>query len=70
MKLSYEEDGLLDNAKKITAKFKRKFTNAVFDNLLRYQNMKKRKRRSMEFSSIPPSHLLTPTSRTPRKVLL
>ncbi|XP_022849818.1 uncharacterized protein LOC111371896 isoform X2 [Olea europaea var. sylvestris] len=29
--------------------------------------MKKRKRRSMEFSSIPPSHLLTPTSRTPRK---
>ncbi|XP_022849817.1 uncharacterized protein LOC111371896 isoform X1 [Olea europaea var. sylvestris] len=32
--------------------------------------MKKRKRRSMEFSSIPPSHLLTPTSRTPRKKLL
>ncbi|XP_022885896.1 uncharacterized protein LOC111402077 [Olea europaea var. sylvestris] len=67
-KLSYEEDGLLENTKKMTAKFKRKFANAVFDHLHKYHKMKKRKRKSMEFSSVPSSHQLSPTSSAPRKV--
>ncbi|KAL2482139.1 hypothetical protein Fot_43583 [Forsythia ovata] len=65
-KLSFDEDhsvGLLENTKKM----KRKFTNAVFNNLHKYQNMNKRKRKSMEFSCVPSSHQLTPTSSTPRK---
>ncbi|CAI9754455.1 unnamed protein product [Fraxinus pennsylvanica] len=67
-KLSYEEgDGLLENTKKMTAKFKRNFTNAVFDHLHKYQKMKRRKRKSMEFSSVPSSHQLSPTSPAPRK---
>ncbi|CAI9105299.1 OLC1v1004192C1 [Oldenlandia corymbosa var. corymbosa] len=39
--------------KALTANIKRKFTDTVKDNLQMYQNLKKRKRKSQEFSPLP-----------------
>ena len=41
-KLVYNDDEGLTKIKKVTANIKRKFTDAVSDNLLKYQKMRKR----------------------------
>ncbi|XP_047951901.1 uncharacterized protein LOC125197228 [Salvia hispanica] len=48
--LTYEEVGLLENTKKIAGKIKRKFTDAVLNNVSRCIKMKRRRRRSFRFS--------------------
>ncbi|XP_027072923.1 uncharacterized protein LOC113758204 [Coffea eugenioides] len=66
-KLVYNDDEGLTKIKKVTANIKRKFTDAVSDNLLKYQKMRKRKRKnSLDFTPCPSSKLPS-TSPTPRK---
>ncbi|KAG6420402.1 hypothetical protein SASPL_116929 [Salvia splendens] len=48
-KLAYEEVGMLENTKKIAGKIKRKFTDAVLNNVSRCTKMKRRRRRSSGF---------------------
>lgn len=70
-RLAYDDGGSgLTKIKNVTANFKRKFTDAVSDNLQKYQNLKKRKRKnSLDFSPILSSNKFPSTSSTPRKVL-
>ncbi|KAL1562337.1 hypothetical protein AAHA92_04927 [Salvia divinorum] len=52
-KLTYEV-GLLENTKKIAGKIKRKFTDAVLNNVSGCTKMKRRRRRSFRFSPVAP----------------
>lgn len=68
-RLAYDDGGNgLTKIKNVTANFKRKFTDAVSDNLQKYQNLKKRKRKnSLDFPPIHSSNKFPSTSSTPRK---
>lgn len=61
-KLAYEEVGLLENTKKIAGKIKRKFTDAVLNNVSRCTKMKRRRRRSFRFSPVAPPRRLPSAS--------
>ncbi|XP_011085462.1 uncharacterized protein LOC105167442 [Sesamum indicum] len=57
-KLSFGDGGgvgFLENTKKVAARIKRKFTDAVLQNISRCRKMKRRKRKSFGFSPVPSS---------------
>ncbi|KAG6423445.1 hypothetical protein SASPL_113841 [Salvia splendens] len=69
-KLTYEEVGLLENTKKIAGKIKRKFTDAVLNNVSRCIKMKRRRRRSFRFSPVaPPRRHPSPSPKGLAKVM-
>lgn len=68
-KLSYggnDEVGLLENTKKIAVRIKRRFTDAVLNNVSRCTKMKKRKRKSFGFSPAAPRRRLSSSSSSPK----
>ncbi|KAH6822919.1 hypothetical protein C2S53_019886 [Perilla frutescens var. hirtella] len=68
-KLSYggnDEVGLLENTKKIAAGIKRKFTDAVLNNVSRCTKMKRKRRKSIGFSPVAPSRRRSPSSSSPK----
>ncbi|KAI5652444.1 hypothetical protein M9H77_29631 [Catharanthus roseus] len=67
-KFIYDEDRMgLTKIKKISAKIKKKLTDALFHNLQKYRKMKKRKKKGLDFSPLSSSNKVKPLSATPRK---
>ncbi|KAI3465592.1 hypothetical protein Pfo_022255 [Paulownia fortunei] len=68
-RLSYgetDEVGLLENTKKLAVRIKRKFTDAVLDNISRCSKMKRRRRKSFSFSPVPSSRRPSSSSPSPK----
>ncbi|MCE5167340.1 hypothetical protein HAX54_049090 [Datura stramonium] len=70
-KLSYDDVSAgcigATNFKKVTAKIKRKFSNAVTKNMREYHKSKKRNKTTFDFSRLPSSSQLASTTQTPPK---
>ncbi|XP_049412050.1 uncharacterized protein LOC125875034 [Solanum stenotomum] len=67
-KLSYEDVSVgCTNFNKVTAKIKRKLSNAVTEKMREYHRSKKRKNKAFDFTRLPSSSKLTSTTQTPRK---
>lgn len=65
-KLSFGEVGLLENTKKIASQIKRKFTDAVLNNVSRCTKMKRKRRKSFGFSPVALQRRRSASSTSPK----